>query len=131
MGYLAAIHIRTVDHKTAAAIVNRYGGAFTEVGSDFYAIDCSTREFQCPENELIAFSDQLNTDVIWLVFESVTDSFEFGHWCCGGRTRKLCYGGNSERVWSSVEGDEEPWERAAIFECDIDSLLSGYYDAPE
>lgn len=62
------------------------------------------------------FSGRYGTDVIFLGFSSVTDSFAFTH-CVNGRCeRHLRFGWNREQgLWEDVAGEAEAWERAAFF----------------
>ena len=69
-----------------------------------------------PEAELCGLSLRLDTDVLWLAFQSVVDAFEYQHWRSGVHLRSLvfgCYG--EERTWERAEGEAEPWEQEAFF----------------
>jgi hypothetical protein len=61
-------------------------------------------------------SSDFSTDVIWLRFDSGTESFEFHHWRAGAALRILVFGSYEERTWERVEGTAEPWERKALFD---------------
>ncbi|MBI3411285.1 MAG: hypothetical protein HY040_23370 [Planctomycetes bacterium] len=73
--------------------------------------------FVPPEPELASLSARLDTDVLWLGFQSVVDAFQFHHWQSGNHLRALVYGVfDQERTWERVEGVPEPWERAVFFD---------------
>jgi len=116
MGTLNAIYVRAVDTRTAAALAAEHAGARTELGSDFFVIDQPDDKFRCREAELAGLSLSLDTDVIWLSFQSAVDGFQFHHWRSGQCVRSLVYGCfEQERTWERVEGAAEPWERDAFF----------------
>ena len=117
MGTLNAIYVRAGNPDTAAALLAKYPKAYTEAGTDFYAIDQPEDRFRCPERELSELSAHLRTDVMWLSFQSVVDAFQFHHWRDGQQLRSLIYGCfEQERTWERVEGSPEPWEREALFD---------------
>jgi len=65
-----------------------------------------------PNRELLcAISKELETDVIWLEFESTVDAFRYLHWRRGALVRTLRNGLKREGTWESVDGEPEPWER--------------------
>jgi hypothetical protein len=118
MGTLFAIHVRASKTDRLSARLARYGPAFTESGSAFCAVELS--RFDGPSvNELADFcalSRELDTDVLWLGFCSVSDSFRFHHWKSGREVRALAFGWFKEQgLWEQAEGDPEPWERSAFF----------------
>ena|SRR2546421_6394050 len=117
MGTLNAIYVRAADAQTVAALIAEQPTAYTEPGTDFFAIDRSIDDFRCPERQLAEISARLDTDVIWLSFQSVVDAFQFYHWRAGHHLRSLIYGSfEQERTWERVEGTSEIWERQALFE---------------
>ena len=117
MGTLNAIYIRAADRSAASAIAAEFADAYTEPGTQFYAVDQPSDRFRCPEAELAALSERLNTGVIWLSFQSAVDAFQFHHWRGGKHLRSLVYGCfDEERTWERVEGRAEPWEDAILFD---------------
>jgi hypothetical protein len=117
MGTLNAIYVRAANPGAAAALLAKYPAAYTEAGTDFYAIDQPNAQFRCPEPELSDLSVKLATDVIWLSFQSVVDAFQFQHWRNGEHIRSLIYGCfEQERTWEQVKGRAEPWEQQALFD---------------
>jgi len=117
MGTLNAIYIRAADTAVASAISAEYADAYTEPGTQFYAVDQPADRFRCPEGELAALSERLNTGVIWLGFQSAADAFQFHHWRGGEHLRSLVYGCFEEdRTWERIEGEPEPWENSILFD---------------
>jgi hypothetical protein len=118
MGTMFAIHVRAPKTNSLAARLAQYGPQFTEPGSAFCAVELPIREGPS-ENELADFrrlSRELNTDVLWLGFSSVSDSFRFHHWRFGQELRALAFGWLREQgLWELVEGNPESWERSAFF----------------
>ena len=116
MGTLNAIYVRAAYAQLARTIVSEFPTAVTEAESEFFAIDQAPNCFRCPDEMLASLSSRLQTDVIWLSFQSVVDAFQFFHWQEGARIRVLVYGCEQERTWERVEGTPEPWESAALFD---------------
>ena len=116
MGTLCAIHVRLTDPAKANAFRAEYPTAFTETGSEYYAVEHAPRK--PPEADYASLSARLDTDVLYLSFQSVVDAFEYHRWRSGQRLRTLVYGcwGPQERTWERVEGKAEAWESAAIFD---------------
>ena len=52
MGTLNSIYVRAANPDAAAALLAKYPAAYTEAGTDFYAIDQPEDRFRCPEGEL-------------------------------------------------------------------------------
>jgi hypothetical protein len=114
MGTLNAIYVKVTVPEKVRALLGQYATAYFEPGLPFYAID--QPRFNPPEAELASLSVRLDTDVLWLGFQSAVDAFQFHHWWSGQHTRALIYGCfDQERTWDRVEGKAEAWERAAIF----------------
>jgi hypothetical protein len=131
MGTLNAIYVRATDAETVKAIKVKYRKATTEAGSEFYWIPRSDDDFQCPEKELAALAKQLNTDVLWLTFQSVSDSFAFHHWQGKKHLRSLEFQINEEG-WERVEGTPEPWEAAVYKGVKLEAGgVEPFYDARE
>jgi hypothetical protein len=98
-----------------AAVRAEHPSAYTESGSEFYAIEEPTN-YVPPESDLASLSSRLNTDVLWLGFQSAVDAFQFHHWRSGAHFRALVFGCFDEkRTWERVEGEPEEWERLAFF----------------
>ena len=113
MGTLNAIYVRTTGADSLKAIKKKYRKLVTEEGLGFVWIQRLDKEVECPEKELAAWAKQLGTDVLWLSFQSVSDSFQFHHWHAGEHLRSLEYQINQEG-WERAEGTPEPWEPAAF-----------------
>jgi hypothetical protein len=127
MGTLNAIYVRITEPYKVAKLLETYPKAFTEPGSSFHAIMSSSQK--PPVDDLSRLSEDLDTDILWLSFQSVVDAFEFYHWRSGKRMRALVFGCYAEeRTWERAEGDPEPWELAAIF--DLKRLAYALEDAP-
>lgn len=116
MGTLNAIYVRAPEPAKAAVVRAKHATAFTEPGSAFYAVEQAG--FEPPEAELARLSAELDTDVLWLGFQSVVDAFQFHRWRSGRHLRALVFGchGPEERTWERADGEPEAWERAAIFD---------------
>lgn len=115
MGTSNAFYVRAPDPATAEAIRAAYPDAYTEKGSEFFAVDQADDRPVCPESELQSLSARLKSDVVWLSFQSVVDAFKFHHWRDGNHVRSLTYGCLNQGEWERVEGDPEPWEAKVIF----------------
>lgn len=123
MGTLNAFYVRISDPSKSAALRAEYPSAFTEPGTDFYAIELPVDRFECPDAALQSLSARLGTDVIWLGFQSVVDAFQYHHWRNGDHLRSLVYGCfEHEREWEQVEGQPQEWEAAVIFGYLTDAL---------
>jgi hypothetical protein len=117
MGTLNAIYVRAADTSVASALSAEYAQAYTEPGTQFFVVDQPVDRFRCPEAELMALSERLKTDVIWLSFQSDVDAFQFHHWRSGKHLRSLVYGCfDEDGTWERVEGWAEPWEDAILFD---------------
>lgn len=109
-----------------------YPTAYTEPGSSFFAIELSPEDFDCPEAELLELSENLDTDVIWITFQSAADAFVYHHWKSGVVVRSLTYGAMEQGVWEQVVGMPEPWERDALFATrQLNGLLEDMGDVQE
>jgi hypothetical protein len=116
MGTWNAFYVSTRDSGTAAAIRERFPDAEIESSPDFLGVKMPEDAFKAPESELAELSALLDTDVIWLGFQSVVDAFQFHHWRSGRHVRALVYGCfDEERTWERAEGEPEPWEREVLF----------------
>lgn len=114
MGTLNAIYIRSaVPIETIDA---SWPTAYTEPGSGFFAIDLPPDHFDCPSDRLAALSGVLDTDVLWITFQSAADAFAYHHWKSGYLQRSLEHGMLEQGIWEKVEGETEPWEREAFFQ---------------
>ncbi|HSV16356.1 MAG TPA: hypothetical protein VLI90_18980 [Tepidisphaeraceae bacterium] len=119
MGTLNAIYIRSTDAAAARAIRMNYSSAVTEPGTRFFAVELPADSFRCPEAELQQLSKRLQTDVIWLSFQSVADAFQYYHWQSGKRVRALAYGCFvRDGEWEQAEGQPQEWEAAVLFNRD-------------
>jgi hypothetical protein len=131
MGTLNAIYVRA-DHAKAALLKVTYPTAYTEANSDFYAIDLPRDHFDCPTDELRKLSRELETDVLWITFQSTSDSFAYYHWRSGTFLRNLMYGCSEQGMWEHVEGYAERWEYSALFpQRDLQWLLESSEDEVE
>ncbi len=116
MGTLVAIYIRADDSATTDALLGEYPSAYTEPNTRFFGVDDRPYGWIPPEEKLCDLSARLDTEVIWLTFQSVVDAFGYHHWCRGTCLRSLVFGCNKEeRTWERSEGEAEFWERDAIF----------------
>lgn len=85
MGTLNAIYVRATELRKITAFQAEYPTAYTEPESEFYAVE--QNGFVPPETDLRRLSAQLGTDVIWLGFQSASDSFPPAA-CAAAKTRR-------------------------------------------
>jgi hypothetical protein len=107
-----AFYIRkqATDDETRSAILRLYPKAAVLDFTNFLGGILSSGDIEPPEDKLSALSAQLATDVIWIGYSTVTESFLFHHWRTGSVLRVLYYGCAKEGTWDRVEGQPEPWE---------------------
>lgn len=116
MGISIAFYVRNKGESMTSAISEKFPSAQVEVGSEFIRVPLEDNAFEPPADRLSELSSFLNTDVIWLSFQSTVDAFEFHHWREGTILRSLIFGCyKEERTWERVDGQPEPWEREAFF----------------
>jgi hypothetical protein len=115
MGTLNAIYVRATEQQRLV-LRKEYPRAKTERGLDFFVIEQPRTAFNPPEDELAALSARLDTDVLWITYQSAADAFAFHHWRSGKHLRSLVYGYVEQFVWERVEGAPEQWERDAFFD---------------
>jgi hypothetical protein len=120
MGTLNALYVCIKAPFQKETLLEIYPTAYTEASLTFYAIEQSPQSLESPEaqwiDQLIDLSAQLDTDVIWLSFQSLVEGFQFWHWKSGRSLRQLVYGCfTQEGIWERIEGEPEPWERNAFF----------------
>lgn len=115
MGTLIAIYIRARP-ALESEIVARFPGAFGELGSSFFAVELAVEDANYPAAALELLSKQMQTEVLWLVFQSAVDTFEYRHWIAGECLRKLVHGRSVERTWEVAEGQPETWEEKCFFD---------------
>jgi len=118
VGTMFAMHVGTPKTNELSARLAPYGTVFTESGSEFCAVDLPIEERPSEKElaDLVALSREFDTDVLWLGFSSVSDSFRFHHWQSGQEVRALAFVWSKEQgVWELAEGEPEPWERSAFF----------------
>lgn len=117
MGTLNAFYVRAKTDASAvlAAIQPKFGRHPISNDTPFWEVCLPDDAFEVPEQDLIELSSQLDTDVIWLAFQSVVEAFKFHHWHAGQHVRSLIYGCYSEHTWDRVDGTPEPWEQDIFF----------------
>jgi hypothetical protein len=116
MGTLNAFYVRSNGGSANASIREKFPKAEIESGQDFVGVTLADDVALPPIDQLLEMSSALETDVMWLSFQSVVDAFEFHHWRAGQSLRTLVYGCyKEERTWERIEGTPEPWEREAFF----------------
>jgi hypothetical protein len=92
--------------------VGRDHPVLAEPGKEFVQVDWGS--FEPPRKLLQRLSDELGTDVTWLMFQSTVDAFAFEHWNCGERSRTLVFGCSEQGTRECVEGTPEAWEPAEV-----------------
>src|SRR3569832_1681472 len=104
MGTWNAFYVKGLGGEAIAAIRHGFPEAELESSPTFIGVRLADEDFKAPETELAKLSESLNTDVIWLSFQSVVDAFQFHHWRGGRHVRALLYGCfEDERTWERVE----------------------------
>lgn len=119
MGTWNAFYVKKPANEEALRFIvsTRFPAARIERGVGFTGIVFPPEQHQPPQQDMAEISLRLNTDVIWLSFQSVVDAFEFHHWRSGDLLRSLVFGCyKEERTWENVSGAAEPWERETFFE---------------
>lgn len=114
MGTLNAFYVRAEAEQVRPA-VQREEVLSSESGMAFVQVLLPTNAFTVPAERLRDLSERLDTDVLWLTFQSVVDAFRYLHWQRGILMRELVYGCNEEGTWERVEGAEEVWEAEALW----------------
>jgi hypothetical protein len=85
-------------------------------GAVFARLPLLTDERYYP-GDVQAFAAQLEREVIYMGFSSVSDSLQFTHCVPGKILRHLQYGCYVEQgLWEEVEGEPESWEQSAFFD---------------
>ena len=112
MGTLHSIYVRTDDTDAVLDALKKDAAkeirVQSEPGKSF--LEVAWHDFDAPQESLKRLSVHLRTDVLWLVFQSAVETFEFAHWRSGECVRHLVYGCREERTWEWVDGEMEPWE---------------------
>jgi hypothetical protein len=111
--HLKAFFVRKVTDDATSAVRAMFSSAEIKTNSQFISVKLDTYG---KEQALMELSARLETDVKWLVYQSVTDAFEYYHWRAGTLLRALVYGCYTDRVWERIEGQPETWERQAFFD---------------
>lgn len=123
MGTLNAFYVRKVTDDADSAIRALFPSAVMTSNSQFIGVVLDNQA-ETPVHELMALSARLETDVMWLSFQSVVDAFEYYRWNSGVLLRALVYGCyTQERTWERIEGQPEAWEQAAFFDPEDLALL--------
>jgi hypothetical protein len=109
-----AIYVWAAEPAQAAVVGDIDPDAYTEPGTDFYALDDPGA--RPPDADLARLSALLGTDVLYVRSDSVSGAFEFYHWRSGEHLRALTFGTiDLSSAWERVEGRPEGWEQEAIF----------------
>ena len=124
MGTLNAFYVRKVTDDVISTVRGMFSSAEITTSAEFIGVILGNHA-ATPEQDLVALSLHLETDVMWLRFQSVVDAFEYYHWRAGILLRALVYGCyTQERIWERIEGQPEEWEKVAFFDReDLDFLL--------
>jgi hypothetical protein len=126
MGSMTRLYIRCENESFLATIRGRYPAAHIESPSLFASTvvepDKRFTPSDCERN-----SRELNTEIIYLAFSSVTDSLQFTHSIHGKTLRHIQYGMYIEQgLWEEVAGNPEPWETPAFFPPRSMEILADY-----
>ncbi len=102
----------------------RFPAARIESPSLYVSVAAESEEhFKPSDGERI--SQELDAEIIYLAFSSVSDSLQFTHCVAGQTVRHLQYGMYIEQgLWEEVDGVAEPWESMAFFSEDAAEVLA-------
>ena len=133
MGTLNAFYVRIGPSQSRDLLLGSCPEAYTEEGSEYYAVEMPEDHFDVPTARLLQLSVDLGTSVIWLQFQSAVDSFHYCHWDRGAVVRTLVYGCfEMERTWERIEGASEAWESSTFFDAkELSRLLADFEDDEE
>lgn len=114
MGSMIRIYLKCEHESALEKMRAQYPDAHVESPSLFASAVVEPDECFTPsDGERI--SKALNTEIIYLAFSSVTDSFQFTHCVQGRALRHLQYGMCEQGLWEEVAGLAEAWEVPAFF----------------
>jgi hypothetical protein len=109
-------YVRDTSEAATHAIQDAFSDSNTEIGEEFVQVIPNDEGYIPNPDRMTKLSLKLDTDVVWLSFQSTVDGFEFHRWSAGQLFRSLVYGVyEHERTWEEVCGQPEPWERDAFF----------------
>jgi hypothetical protein len=115
MGSMNDFFVRKVTDDAISAVRVMFPSAEIKTNSEYIRVLNITLR----EQELVELSLRLETDVMWLSYQSVVDAFEYYHWQAGTLLRTLVYGCyTEERTWERIEGQPQAWERQFFFNSD-------------
>jgi hypothetical protein len=119
MGSMVQLYVRCDDQTAVVQLSRRFPDASIEPPSAFASVPMVSDEPMVPA-ELDRISKELGTEIIYLAFSSVTDSFQFTRSISGSTVRHLQYGMYVEQgLWEEVGGSAEEWEKPAFFTRDM------------
>ncbi len=117
MGTWNAFYVKGQGDEVTAAIRQSFPDAAMESSPAFVGVRRPDEAFEVPEAELRTLSTHLNTDVIWLSFQSAVDAFQFRLWRAGQPVRSLIFGcDGEERTWDRADGAPQSWEAEVLFD---------------
>ncbi len=116
MSIFNAFFIRANEKATLEVVRDGFHEMEVDRFCDFIGVRFARPVSKVPQAMLIRLSEMLNTDVIWLSFESAMDCFEFHHWQSAQHVRSLVYGLEEERTWERADGKSEIWEARVFFD---------------
>ncbi|HEX4084602.1 MAG TPA: hypothetical protein VHY22_06825 [Chthoniobacteraceae bacterium] len=110
-----AIYVK-MNGVTISRIQREFPAAIIEPGELFIGAVLPNSACDPPHDKLAALSSEIGGDVIWLSFQSASDSSEFHHWSHARILRSLVFGcWKDERTWELALGETEPWETEVFF----------------
>jgi hypothetical protein len=113
MGSMAGLYIKVTEKRPMKTILEKFPNALLEPPSEFALVEVDWEQYCMPET-ILALSQQLKTEVIFLAFDSVSDSLTFTRANSEQILRHL--DGNRDWGWSAVVGTPESWETQAFFD---------------
>jgi hypothetical protein len=113
MGSMAGLYIKVTDKLRIETIRERFPSATLESPSEFALIEVDWEKYALPA-PILSLSQQLQTEVIFLAFDSVSDSFTFTHTNSVQVLRHL--DGSRDWGWNAVVGTAQAWESLAFFD---------------
>jgi hypothetical protein len=119
MGSMIRIYARCTDVGDLQRVRSRFPEALLEPPSVFASVTPQGDDRMLPA-DVDQLSRELDLEVVFLAFSSVSDAFQFTRSVRGAAMRHLQYGMYVEQgLWEEVSGTPEPWEGDAFFSHDV------------
>lgn len=115
MGHMSTIYLHCQDAAHFQQIESNFlTSSFRDAPSEYIGIP--QHDLPLDRQRVIDLSEHYHTEVIGLMFESVSDSFQYIYCHNGMLLRHLEYGCTEDGIWNIVEGESQPWEATLFVE---------------